>query len=424
MVHAPCPIGEAPPPLLRSDEALNGERRPTTEVVSLPPPCFFANQAEALFDGEAYDAMADLLGRAEHSIRLEFFLFGGPHADRMIDRMAQKRAEGVEVRVTLDRAQGRGLLPLVRRECRAAYRRLKALNIDVVLSDRRPFPNSPNKAPMAHNKFIVVDDREALVGGMNVGAIFFRHHDVMIKLTGPTAQRLGQQFDYDRQFVLHAELPRPEGSPPVPPFRGTQDAATPLAPGQSWVRLLGTGVGRRTTNQALLHNLRAARSSVCVALCEMGATDLLDELIAAERRGVDVRILLDPLSVEEYLPAWLGALRGRTPLSGILNASAVEKLLRCAGVALRLYRVGSDFCLMHLKMALFDGRSAIVGSTNWTRGGLEWVGETDVELHGGPVIEQLAAQFEQDWRRSQATPAGPPTRPARLLCRLYERCFQ
>ena len=43
-----------------------------------------------------------------------------------------------------------------------------------------------------------------------------------------------------------------------------------------------------------------------------------------------------------------------------------------------------------MKMALFDAKSAIVGSTSWMRGGFEWMGETDVELHGGKIWVESA----------------------------------
>lgn len=377
---------------------------------------FSVNEAEALFDGDAYAAMTDLLRRAERSVRMEFFLFGGPQADAMINVAAAKQGAGVDVRVTLDRSLG--MLPLVRRECRAAYRRLQRLGIDVVLSDARPLPDTPGKAGIAHNKIIVVDEREALVGGMNVGSLFFHHHDVMIRLVGPAARALGEQFDYERQFVVHPQHSRPRNdASPLPRFALPANAA-PLPVPCTRARIVGTGVGRRSTRQALLQNLQAVRSSVCVAMCEMGRTDVLDALVAARARGVAVRVLLDPLEMEHYLPPVLGGLRKRAP-AGALNAAAIKRLQQ-AGVPVRLYKTGADFWLMHLKMAVFDNESAVVGSTNWTRGGFEWVGETDVELFGGRVVHQLQDQFERDWQgRSVSAPV--PSRGALWVNRLYDR---
>ncbi|MDQ2798710.1 MAG: phosphatidylserine/phosphatidylglycerophosphate/cardiolipin synthase family protein [Armatimonadota bacterium] len=375
-------------------------------VSPLPPACYEANAAAALFDGAAYDAMPDLLRRARCSIRLTFFLFGGPVADAMMDALAERQSQGVAVRVLLDRSIGwEGLLPGIVWECRRAFRRLQKLGIETRLSDPVPLPNWPGKKPLSHHKFLVIDDQEALVGGMNVGTLFRRYHDLMIHLTGPTARALSRQFDADWRYASEFGLPRPEGSASLseelPPASSSN--------GSTYARLLGTGIGRCTTEAALRQNLRRAEKSVQVAVCEMGRTALLDDLIACHRRSVAVRVLLCPLKISPFLPL------------GILNAGAVETLTR-AGIPVHFYRLGPDCLRMHLKLAIFDGGSAVAGSTNWTRSGFGWIGETDVELHGGDVLAQLTAQFEADWRRS--APTSLPSPSAKRLHALYERLTQ
>jgi phosphatidylserine/phosphatidylglycerophosphate/cardiolipin synthase-like enzyme len=391
-------------------------------------PDFTLNTARALFDGDAYREMVSLVARAQTSVRLEFFLFGGPVADAMIGVLKAKQAEGVKVAVTLDRA--RGILPQVRQECALTYRRLRAEGFDVALSDPRPLPDAPARRPAVnHNKILVIDDREALVGGMNIGRLFFRHHDVMIHLTGPAAAALGQQFDYDRRFVFDPRVARPKGSLPLPPFaealaearEHSQNLALSGSDGAAtWARILGTGVGRRTTKESVVQNLRSARSSVSIAMSEIGCTDVLEEVITTKGRGVEVRVLLDPQDMREYLPRAIGFMGPGLP-KGALNALALKTLLE-AGIDVRLFTVGKEFALLHLKMAVFDATRAIVGSTNWTRGGFEWVNETDVELHDGPVIEELLAQFALDWDR--AVPAAMPSPFVQGLCHLYQRFVQ
>jgi cardiolipin synthase len=398
-------------------EALSRRRDKTgaSAVTILPPSSFEVNRAVALFDGAAYGEMAAMLSRAEASIRMEFFLFGGRFANTLIDILARKRAAGLDVRVTLDST--RDLFPQHRRERDAASARMRVLGLDVVLSDPRPFPHAPGRRAMSHNKFIVVDDREALIGGMNVGEMFGRYHDVMIHLVGPTAGNLGRQFDHDRQCAAAPTLPSSEALvESLPPLDGLLHPPS----GDTLARILGTGVGRRTTEGVLRRYLRTAQTSVCVALSEMGRTDMLDDLIAAARRGVAVRVLLCPLQSAHFLPDSLAVLRRWAP-SGSLNAHAVQTLLR-AGVPTHVFRAAPEFDMMHLKMSLFDGRTALVGSTNWTRGGFHWVGETDVELHGGDVVAQLAAQFEADWQRSD--PASLPSSLTRFFYAVYERGTQ
>ncbi len=363
---------------------------------------FHTTEAAALFDNAAYAAMETLLESAETSIRLTFYLFGGPDADRMAAIMAAKAAAGADVRVLLDRSLGLGpTLPQVLWECRRTYAKLRRLGVPVRLSDPRPLPESPRKATLSHHKYIVVDDREALAGGMNVGTVFRRYHDLMLSLTGPIAADLAHQFDADWECAGGAPLPPPaQDFDVLAPFTGSPSASA---------RVVGTRIGQRTTQAALIQNLRRAQTSVCVALCEMGRTALLEELIACHARGVLVRVLLDPQIMASFGP------------SGLLNAGATETLLD-AGIAVRLYRLGPDFVRLHLKMAIFDGKSAVAGSTNWTRGGFEWVGETDIELHGGGVIAELSAHFEADWQRSD--PASIPTRSAHLLHDWYEKWAQ
>lgn len=364
-------------------------------------------EAAALFDGAAYAEMAAMPTRAQKTIRVTFYLFGGPDAERVIEVLAERQAAGAEVRVLLDRAIGLGpTLPEVLWECRRTFRSLQRHRIPVRRSAKSPWPGSPGGAAISHHKYMVVDDAEALAGGMNVGTLFHRYHDLMLHLRGPIAGNLGRQFDADWQSAGGAEPLTQRHEPAgLEPFSGEQ----PPLVGPASARVVGTGPGRRTTEAALRQNLRRAESSVCVALCEMGRTAVLDDLIACHQRGVDVRVLLDPQIMASFGPA------------GILNAGAVEALLR-AGIAVRLYAIDRDFIRLHLKMALFDNRSAVAGSTNWTRGGFEWVGETDIELHGGGVIAELSAQFEADWQRS--LPASFPTKSAHFLHTLYEKWAQ
>lgn len=361
-------------------------------------PDFAAHDADALFGGAAYAEMPNLLARAHHTVRIAFYLFGGPDADRMMDILAAKQGGGVTVRVLLDRSLGlRNFLPGLMADGRRAYQRLRALGIPVRLSDTHPLPDWPGKPPQMHRKFITVDDREALVGGMNVGTLFGRYHDLMLHLHGPIARSLADLFDDEwRQAGDDNDAP-----PPTMPLT--------LTPGQTQARLLGTGAGQFPTETALHENLLRATSSVCVALCEMGRTELVDALIACHTRGVSVRVLLDPLVSYPWLPA------------APLNAGAVDALLR-AGVPIHFYRLGPDVLRLHLKMALFDDDRAVAGSTNWTRAGFGWVRETDIELIGGAVIGQMQAQFEADWQRS--APAPMPTRLALWQYATYERLAQ
>jgi phosphatidylserine/phosphatidylglycerophosphate/cardiolipin synthase-like enzyme len=376
------------------------------EEVTFSPPRFQANDAAALFDSAAYAEMLAILGRAEHSIRLTFYLFGGPDADKMIDVLAERQAAGVSIHVLLDCQVGSSVLdPVVGWECRRSLRKMRRLGIDVLLSDPRTIPDWPGRETVSHHKYIVVDDREAMIGGMNLATLFWRYHDLMIYLKGPAAESLSRQFDLD--WATAEDRKRGRAATQLAQLDNVLPSRSDRS--QTFARIVGTGVGRRTTEGALLNNLKQSETSVSVAVCEMGTSDLTDELIACHKRGVSVRVLLCPLKLSPLLPI------------GTLNARAVE-MLKQAGVPVYYYKLGKDFIRLHMKMAIFDGSRAIAGSTNWTRGGLRWIGETDVELIGGKVIEELKSEFESDWLR--AAPAPHPSPLAMWMHNKYERLSQ
>ncbi len=83
--------------------------------------------------------------------------------------------------------------------------------------------------------------------------------------------------------------------------------------------------------------------------------ELISVTIAAARRGLEVRVLLDA----NRLPLELD-------LHGFPNKKTIHRLTN-ANIPIRVYccEPGQE---MHMKVALFDEDKVILGSTNWTRG--------------------------------------------------------
>jgi cardiolipin synthase len=74
----------------------------------------------------------------------------------------------------------------------------------------------------------------------------------------------------------------------------------------------------------------------------------------------------------------------------------MHRLLR-RGVRVHEYHAA----IMHAKSAVFDGRRAIVGTSNLDRQSLELSYEVNVVLEGGGAPERLALLFEEDRKRSR-----------------------
>ena len=130
---------------------------------------------------------------------------------------------------------------------------------------------------------------------------------------------------------------------------------------------------------------------------------VLDELLAAARRGVRVRVLIDQLSAlkhVETLAALAGAhrnfeLRIYNPVLGRAHINYPQYLLAAACCWRRLNQ------RMHGKLLLVDGIVGITGGRNYQNDYYDWdpvynFRDRDV-LVAGPVAREMGANFEAFW---------------------------
>lgn len=394
--------GQSPAgPQVRSGQAI-GVR--ATEAPPLSPPVFGANETEIYYDMATFEAMEQLVSGAQRTIRMDYYIFGGPTASRLADLMIAKHRAGVDVKIMLDGSLG--VIAELRAQCKPIYERFKAAGVPIAFHDRAPIAPVTKGDRIDHNKYFVVDD-QALLGSMNLAKKFYDYHDLMVRVKGPAAAQLLNQFEFDWYYATHPQAPRPD----VLVHAGPASFSAPGADAPSQVRVVGTGTGRKTGLEALLPLLNNARQSIHIQMHEIGDTRVLDALEAARDRGVDVKVILDPGVIDPFIPIIHRAPRG------ILNAIALDRMLK-KQMNVRHYRVDATFTTAHMKSAVIDGQILFAGSINWTRGGFEWVSETDLEIHGGRAPQQAQAQFARDWVE-RAIPAEPPSKTALALCRIY-----
>jgi phosphatidylserine/phosphatidylglycerophosphate/cardiolipin synthase-like enzyme len=381
--------------------------RGTDVAPAFPAPEFSAGDVDVLYDMATFDAMERLVAKAQRSIKLDYYIFGGPTAERLATALIAKKKAGVDVRVMLDSAFGK--IPEMRAQGLPIYQRLQAAGVPVQTHSVQPLPPKVKGDTIDHNKYFVVDETEALVGSMNLAKKFYNYHDLMMHVTGPVARDLARQHDFDWWYATHPQAKAPGllvHANPAPALFAR------LGGEQSQVRMVGTGMGHQTGFEALKPLLTGAKRSIHVQMHELGPGPVLDALIAARGRGVDVKILLDPGDVAPFVPIIHMAPRG------VVNAVATDALLK-AKMDVRTYRVGQDFTTAHMKCAVIDGETLFAGSINWTKGGFETVAETNLEVHGGRAPGQAEAQFLKDWT-GRADVAQPPSLVALQLCKLYQ----
>ncbi|ELY70136.1 phospholipase D-like domain-containing protein [Natrinema versiforme] len=112
---------------------------------------------------------------------------------------------------------------------------------------------------------------------------------------------------------------------------------------------------------------------------------VLEETLAAARRGVDVRILLGS--------TWYNADENEALAADLERVAEQEDI----PLEVRLVEDTDRFEKIHAKGVVIDREIAVVGSANWNGNSLENNREVLVALHGDEVAGYYADVFDADW---------------------------
>ena len=167
------------------------------------------NDIDIFVDGnEKFNALLEDLRQAEHFIHIQYYIIKNDVLfNRIVEVLAQKAAEGVEVRVLFD-AMG----------CRSVrhsyWRRLNEMGIQTAeffpaLLRRFQFRINYRN----HRKIVVIDNRVAYVGGFNIGKEYidlderFGHwRDTHLRIQGSGIMGLQVRFILDWNYAAHENI--------------------------------------------------------------------------------------------------------------------------------------------------------------------------------------------------------------------------
>ncbi len=162
------------------------------------------NRLRLLIDGvETFDAILAEIATARHSVFVQFYIMREDGLGlRLLEALATKAAEGVEVCFLFDGFGSSAMTSTVMRKWRA--RGLKMATFDAVRGWRDRWRlNFRN-----HRKNVVVDGRVGFVGGHNVGDEYLglspkrgAWRDTHVRVEGPGAMQLQRVFAADWAFA-------------------------------------------------------------------------------------------------------------------------------------------------------------------------------------------------------------------------------
>ncbi|MCC7015050.1 MAG: cardiolipin synthase ClsB [Planctomycetes bacterium] len=318
----------------------------------------------------AYPAMLAEIAAARHQVHLETYILRSDVIGRRFQAALIERADaGVKVRLMFDSVGSFGLveddflaelahhgveiveyhpiLPFRRR----LIVRLRALRQAAERRMHRPerelHPREPGHWSINnrdHQKLLIVDDRVAFTGGINIGAEYAPPpeggdwHDLHVRVEGPAAVGLARIFQ--RAWLRGGGERFPEPREP----HSNRDAPMRVHTCDNF------GLRNRSRmHSSYRHAIRAAEHSVCI----MNAYFIPDQLLIwaltkAARNGVSVRVMV---------PA-------KSDVRLVYHASryVFGRLLR-AGVRIFEYQER----MMHAKAAAIDTAWATIGSFNLDR---------------------------------------------------------
>ena len=132
---------------------------------------------------------------------------------------------------------------------------------------------------------------------------------------------------------------------------------------------------------AILGQLRSSRQSVDICVFTLSDDRISQEVLAAHRRGVKLRLITDNDKAFD-------------------RGSDIDSL-RAAGVNVRIDVTPAH---MHHKYALFDRRWLLNGSYNWTRSACEHNEENLILCNDPGLLSQFQAAFEALWAQLSSAP--------------------
>jgi len=328
------------------------------------------NQAEVHENGAYFDVLIGRILAAEKSVHFETFLWKeGALGRRLADALIDRARAGVEVRVLLDAEGSRDVGAAVVQQmrdagCRVVFFHARRLSNIGVFNDRD------------HRKLVVVDGREAFVGGHCIvdrwlgDAEDGKHYgDVSLHLHGPVVHSVQAAFSENwagetgelfvgkdvfpalepaGDMLMHAVFAKPENSAPA--VKILHHTAICLARTRIWIQ-----------NPYFIPE-----------------PDAITAFGEAVKRGVDVRVLM---------PSTSGSDNPMVQHAGHRN---FEKLLKC-GVRLFEY----PHTLLHQKIMTVDGVWSAIGSSNFDDRSFETNDEITLSIRDEALARKLDAIFEK-----------------------------
>ncbi|MFU0824353.1 MAG: Cardiolipin synthase [Clostridium sp.] len=316
-------------------------------------------------------ALLNSIEKAQHHIHIIYYVIKNDKiGNKVINALAKKASEGVEVRLLYD-AMGCRSLP------RHFFNKLKNSGGKVACFFPSLLPLINIRVNYRnHRKIVVVDGREAFVGGFNIGDEYLGKNkrfgywrDTHIKIIGSAVGSLQQRFLLDWRYASQEKItfdkdyfPQVNSDGKI----GIQIVSS--GPDSEWEQI----------KNGYLKMIQSAKKNIYIQTPYFIPDEsILEALKIASLSGVDVRIMV-PSKPDHPFVYWA-------------SLSYIGELLK---TGVRSYTYDKGF--IHSKVMTVDGNVSSVGTANMDVRSFKLNFEVNAFIYDNNVSKSLEDIFEED----------------------------
>jgi cardiolipin synthase A/B len=344
--------------------------------VLLGPPIIEGNKVEALLNGDQiFPAMLDAIRAAQKSVNFETYIYWeGTIGREFTDALSERARAGVKVHVLLDwigsMKIGEAALDEMRRAGVEVHRYHKPVWWKLARLNNR-----------THRKLLIVDGKVGFTGGVGIADKWRGHaqdpdhwRDSHFRVEGPVVGQMQAVFNDNWTKATGAVLDGPDYFPAL------------VAQGDMPAQMFSSSPtgGGESMHLMYLLAITAARHTIHLSNSYFVPDKLaIKALIAAAKRGVDVRIITPGPDID----------------SDVVRAASRERWgeLLAAGIKMAEYQP----TMYHVKALVVDSLLVSVGSTNFDNRSFILNDEANLNVLDPDFARQQEAVFEDDWKHAR-----------------------
>ncbi len=349
--------------------------RRSVEVLA-GPAMVGGNRTTTLVNGDQiFPSMLAAIRNARRTINFETYIYWkGRAGDEFAQALAERARAGVKVRVILD-WQG------ARKTGGDEDRLMKEAGVEIARYHPLSWYDVRRVNNRTHRKLLVVDGKTGFIGGVGIADLWLGNADAKehwrdshYRVEGPVVAELQAAF-MDNWLKTKGEFLHGDGVLPRLSAVGDETAqAFKSSP----------GLGYPIMRSMFLLSFAAAEKSIVIESPYFVPDDLMiDELIAARRRGVRVQVIVP----------------GRNIDAKVTRRASRSRWGRLLEAGLEMYEYQPT--MIHCKLLIVDGLWTSVGSSNLDNRSMRLNDEANLNVLDAGFAGEQAAVFERDKARSR-----------------------